>query len=470
MHTQLPPWLAAFRKQLDANVVETHISWLLLTERFVYKLKKPITLPFLDYSSAHRRHAFCEEELRLNRRFAPMLYLATTPVEGTEEWAVKMHRFNEADRLDHVCARGELSPVHLTQLTKVIAAVHNTAAIAAPGTRFGEPERVLAPALENFTELRSLLPTHTDRLSRIETWTRDEFQRQRKSIAQRKREGHVRECHGDLHLGNLVLIDGKVIPFDCIEFNEDFRWIDVASEIAFTYIDLLDHRRPDLAIWLINEWLTETGDFGAIPVLCFYAVYRALVRAKVAAICGDTAGALEYLAMAEQLSSPPSPGLTITFGLSGSGKSYASRAMLLDDPSATTLRLRSDVERKRIHNLTANADSRSLPNEGIYSIATNTRTYAHLARLACALLEAKWSVVVDAAFLKREERDTFHTVAKNHGASFSILECEAPPEELRRRITQRQNDPSEATLEVLERQKSFVEPLGVDERTFVIKH
>jgi aminoglycoside phosphotransferase family enzyme len=166
-----------------------------------------------------------------------------------------MHRFAEAGRLDHVCARHQLRWQQVSDLATTVAAFHDGTTIAASSTRFGEPSQVLAPALENFDELPALLPSGEahQRLSRLAEWTRSEFDRLAPRFAARKATGRVRECHGDLHLGNLVLIDKRVTLFDCIEFSEDLRWIDVASEIAFLYIDLLDQRQPGLAGWLTQR-------------------------------------------------------------------------------------------------------------------------------------------------------------------------------------------------------------------------
>lgn len=471
----LPDWLIRFRQSLGDNagepveLIETHISWLLLVNGLAYKLKKPITLPFLDYGSPANRHFFCNEELRLNRRFAPDLYLDVVPVDAaSDEWAVKMRRFAEANRLDHVCARGELSLAQLSELARVIVDFHESAAVAPVDSPFGEPAQVLAPALENFDELRRLLPEEQPRLDKLKDWTNNEFSRLSERVRARKLAGRVRECHGDLHLGNLVLINGKVTPFDCIEFNENFRWIDVISELSFPYIDLLDHQRPDLAGWLLNEWLTVSGDFAAVPLLRFHAVYRALVRAKVAGIRGDTAEAGKYLSLAEQLMAPPSPTLTITFGLSGSGKTWASRAMILADTTATTLRLRSDIERKRLFGLSPDAASQSALDSGIYDAAASARTYDHLARIAAELLANGWSVVIDAAFLERKRRDRFHVLADQYQALFKICACSASTAALRQRISQRSDDASEATLAVLARQLSHVEPLAREELPFVI--
>jgi len=468
MPTPLPDWLAAFRARLGAEVVDTHISWLLLTGDFVWKLKKPLVLPFLDYGSTERRRLCCEEELRLNRRFAPDLYLGVEAVGDSGEWAVKMRRFPEAQRLDHVCARGELGLAQLGELARVVHAFQASAAVAGPDTPFGEADEVLAQAVDNFTELFTLTPAAAPRLAALAAWTRDAFARIRPHLRRRKASGRVRECHGDLHLGNLVLVAGRVTPFDCIEFSDRLRWIDVASEIAFTFVDLLDHRRADLAGWLLNEWLTESGDFDAMTVLRFYAVYRAMVRAKVAALGGEPDRAEDYLRLAESLAAPPVPRLTITFGLSGSGKTTASGALLRADPRAATLRLRSDVERKRLFGLSALADSRATTDANLYTADANRRTYAQLADTAAALLTAGWSVIVDAAFLKRSERDAFRALATQQGAGFAILACSAPADELRQRLQARQGDASEATVDVLDKQFGWVEELGADEIRWVV--
>lgn len=476
------------------ELVETHISWLLLAGEFAYKIKKPITLPFLDYGTLVKRHACCDAELRLNRRFAPDIYLDVVAIVGTPEnprfggngddegtpieFAVKMRRFDEAGRLDHVCARGELELTHISSLAGTIVTFHRNAAIADVTTRFGTPDEVMAPALENFKELHSLLSDKECRtkLDALLAWTRAEFNRLTPQFAARKAAGQIRECHGDLHLGNIVLIDGRVTLFDCIEFNEDLRWIDVASEISFTYIDLLDHQQPRLAGWFLNEWLRCSGDYDAMPLLRYYAVYRALVRAKVAAIRagqnqGDISETRKYIMLAERLTSPPKPRLVITHGLSGCGKTTASTPLLLDDASGGTIRLRSDVERKRLFGLTATAKSHSALDGGIYTQAAHLRTYYRLHELAQGLLAAGWSVIVDAAFLKRAERSLFRALATQEGVEFRILAPQASPAQLRARVAARlkkEHDASEATLEVLEQQMAVIEPLDADERNYLL--
>lgn len=206
----------------------------------------------------------------------PVLGRLGEPADDVIEYALKMRRFDEAGRLDHVCARGELTHWHIHQLSDAVLAFHALAAVAAPDSPFGTPGQVLAQALENFDELQTLLPQPQEQhqLATLRAWTQASFAHLQAQFGARMKAGYVRECHGDLHLGNLVLIDGRVTLFDCLEFNPALRWIDVASEIAFTYIDLLDHGQPGLAACLLNQWLNDTGDYASVAVLRFYAVYR----------------------------------------------------------------------------------------------------------------------------------------------------------------------------------------------------
>ena len=476
------------------ELVETHASWLLLAGEFAYKIKKPLTLPFLDYGSLQKREDCCRAELVLNRRLAPELYLDVVPIGGTPEqpviggspaieWAVRMRRFDEDGRLDHMAESGALQPAHLAQLAETLCAFQQATAVAAPEARFGAAEQVLAAARENFVELRQLLPASGQTpVEALASWTEAEFARRATDFAARKSGGFIREGHGDLHLGNLVLIGDRVTPFDCIEFNEDFRWNDPASEIAFVWVDLLDHDRPGLAAWFLNAWLEPGGDFDALRVLRFYAVYRAVVRAKVAALRarqedpeaarGELDLAQAYLALAWRIAVPRAPTLVITCGLSGSGKTTASSARLLDatlEGAGSIVRLRSDVERKRLFGLAPHDDSHSAPDGGIYTTEATQRTYARLLALARELLLAGWPVIVDAAFLKRAERDQFAALAAELGIGFKILVTEAPAEELRQRLLARSGDASEATVAVLERQLAWFEPLDEDEQACVIR-
>ena len=332
------------------ELIETHISWVLLTGRYAYKLKKPLDLGFLDFSTLERRREACEKELRLNRRTAPDLYLEVVPVTGTPdepvvggsglaiEYAVKMREFPQAALLDRAAARGELRLEQMDELASTVARFHAKVERADPQTEFGTPEAVIAPARQNFAQLRPLA-TDADAaavLGRLAAWTDGESARCREAFDARRREGFVRECHGDLHLRNLVLLDGRIVPFDCLEFNDALRWIDVAAEVAFVVMDLVDHGLTSHAWRFLDAYLAETGDYGSLAVLRFYLVYRAMVRAKIACLRAQQLPEgvpqrrqadgefREYLRLAEAFASLERRALIVTRGLSGSGKTVFS--------------------------------------------------------------------------------------------------------------------------------------------------
>lgn len=497
MHPECPPLIAALLAPdaypgdvRSVELVETHISWVLLAGEFVYKIKKPVSLQFLDFSTLARRRQCCEDELRLNRRFAPDLYLEVLAITGTPtepqwgghgdpiEYAVKMRRFDDSQRLDRLCARGELTRARVGELARAIADFHAGVSVAARGSRLGKPEQALGAAMDNVRLLASSLlgSGSQGRVQALQGWTLSVGAELLAQMQRRHEQGLVRECHGDLHLGNLVLMEGRVRLFDCIEFSADLRWIDVASDLAFAYTDLLQHQQPGLANWLLNEVLAGNGDYSAAPLLRFFAVYRALVRATVAVIRSSQAGgteqpasseALAYITLAEKLANPATPQLVITHGLSGCGKTKASTQRLLADTTGNTLRLRSDVERKRLFGFAALQKSGSGLDSGIYAPDAHQRTYTHLLKTTQILLDAGWSVVVDAAFLRRSERDSFADLARARKAEFAILAPRVPLIQLRQRIVDRQamgDDASEATLAVLENQLKWIEPLSPDEQ------
>lgn len=511
MTPTLPPLIAALMEPARyphavdrVTLTETHGAWVLLAGEFAYKVKKPVRFPFLDFSSLGARRHACETEIRVNRRFqqhdrpATHLYLGVLPIVGTPddprwgeaggadgppaiEYAVQMRRFDEAAQLDHVCRRGALTADHLTGLARRMAAFQARAAVAGPTQPWGHATAAMRWPRDNFTTLRTLMKAPADAalVQALSDWTEQRFVAIEPLLSRRRQKERVREGHGDLHLANLVLIDGEVLPFDAIEFNDELRWIDVASDMAFCWMDLHDHGQPGLANVLLSEWLDASGDVSAPSVWDFFASYRAGVRAKVAAIrASQLAGtpasdealleARRYLALAQGIAHPPAPQLVITHGLSGSGKTWASGRWLQAETGGRAIRLRSDVERKRLHGMSALATSGSGLHEGLYRKEANEETYASLRARARMLLQDGWSVVVDAAFLREGERRSFAELAQTEGCPFHILACEAPADELRRRIRERQatgRDASEATLAVLEQQFGWLEPLAENERS-----
>jgi aminoglycoside phosphotransferase family enzyme/predicted kinase len=468
--------------------LETHISYVLLAGERAYKLKKPLDLGFLDFSTLAKRHAACLEELRLNRRTAPELYLGVLPIGGTPdepvpgalpalEFAVEMRRFDQEALAERVVARGELTPPRVEALAHTLAAFHARVTVSSAADGFGTPAATLAPALENFEQLAPLVTDAREQaaLAELRAWTEREGARLAPTFAERKRAGRVRECHGDQHHGNLVLLEGRWVLFDALEFSAALRWIDVMNEVAFLDMDLADHGHEADARALLDAYLAESGDYAGLDVLPFYLVYRAMVRAKVAAIRGHQAGdhhgraradqeSEGYVRLAAQLAEPRPRALIAMHGLSGSGKSFLAAELVRRTGAA---RLRSDVERKRLAGLAAEARSGSELDAGLYAADATRATYARLRELAGIVLHAGFPVIVDATFLARSERDAVRALARERGVRFQLVACAADPAVLRRRVAERAArgaDPSEATVEVLERQLARAEPLGEDER------
>lgn len=468
------------------ELVETHISWVLLTGSYAYKIKKPVDLGFLDFSTLQLRRQDCFDELRLNRRLASDMYLDVVAITGTPdapringsgtefEYAVKMRQFAVDATLDHLSSRGELTEQHIDMLAARVAHFHQAECELAPAeSPWGLPETIARPIEENFQVLLQTEFGQGDCLTDLQTWCQTEHARLATLMKQRKESGRIRECHGDLHLANMAWVDGLLVIFDCLEFNPALRWIDVISEVAFCYMDLLHRNHPELASRFLNAWLAAVGDYQGVVLLRYYAVYRALVRAKVAALreqqcTGSDARAAHAelagcLQLAGKLSRAAPPRLWITHGLSGSGKTTYTQQLLQQHGM---IRLRSDVERKRLVGLPALARSGSGVDEGLYAKEYSRLTYEHLARLAVQLLAAGWSVVVDAAFLEREQRDAFRKIAADLNVPFTILHLQADPAILRERICRRQaagTDASEADLRVLQHQLESVQPLEADE-------
>jgi hypothetical protein len=470
------------------RVFETHISFVLVAGGSAYKLKKAVNPGFLDDTTVAARRHHCEEELRLNRRLAPALYLGVLPIAGTPEapvlggpgepidWAVHMRAFEQDGLWDRVLARGDLQPAHIDELAGLLCSLHRQAAVAGAHTRFGTPGQVRAPMLDNLSELGRLLADAPDRaaLQALRTLESAEFGALETVFEQRRRDGRVRECHGDLHLGNVVLIDGRTTVFDGIEFNDDFRWIDTISDLAFMAMDLSCHDRADLAHRLVNAVLEGSDDVAGVRVLRYYQVHRALVRAKVAALrSAQAAGsasiealalARRYLAQAGRCAQPGRPSLTLTHGFSGSGKSTAAQALVESDGA---IRLRADVERKRLAGLRADERSGSALGAGLYTPAATAATYARLCALAIPALQAGLPVVLDASFLRRAQRDEARRLARDQGVPCVILDLDVDRDTMRCRVRQRAAlaaDPSEADLQVLEAQFCSAEPLDDDER------
>ena len=481
------------------ELIETHVSWVLLAGEYAWKLKKPLDLGFLDFSTLERRRVACEDELRLNQRTLPEVYQAVVPVWRTTQgfrvgaagegegagadvaqatlvdYLVRMRRFDQAGLFSNLLAAGQLEPTLFDRLARHVADFHAAAAVAQPGGRFGGATAVHAPVQQNFDQIRERVqdPALLAELARVEAWARAQFAALASTFDARLAEGRVRECHGDMHLGNLVVLDGEARLFDAIEFSAELRWTDVIADVAFLVMDLQARGETALGGRFLNAWLERSGDYAGLRVLPYYLSYRAMVRAKIGAIrasqlegearaqCLDECG--RYLALAAAQMRAPAPALLIASGLSGAGKTSQSQALL---ESHGVIRVRADVERKRLFGLAPEARSGSGVDAGLYSAEASIRTYARLAELARAVVEAGYAVLVDASFLKRAQRQDFAVLAEDLGVPFVILVFDAPLELLRERVRQRAQagtDASEADLAVLDIQCRTREALDAGE-------
>lgn len=466
------------------TLMETHISWVLLTGDFVYKIKKPVNFGFLDYSTLKQRAHFCAEELRLNRRLAPGLYLDVIAIRGSEdaprldgdgpiiEYMVKTRQFRQQDLLGNMQRAGELAPTHIDSLAATLAAFHGQIERAPLESAWGQPDQVHAPVAQNFEQIRPLLndPADLAQLEQLEQWAHTTFQRLIPQLAQRKADGLIRECHGDIYLDNVTLFDGQVTLFDCIEFNDAFRWTDVMADVGFMAMDLEDRGLPDLSQRFVNGWLEHTGDYAGLAVLNYYKAYRAMVRAKVALLglgpdlseqqrAEVMARYRSYAALAESYTEIPRRFGLLTHGLSGSGKSTLSQQLV---SRLGVIRVRSDVERKRLFG----NDTDSRLDADLYSSDRSQQTYTRLAQLAAQILAAGYPVVVDATHLQRAQRQQVRQAIEEQGAPCLILHCQASLDTIEIWLNERQRkggDPSDADIHVVRQQLQQLEALEEDE-------
>jgi hypothetical protein len=494
-------WVAAWQQALQAahgpvSRIETHASYVLLAGGAAYKLKKAVDLGFLDFRALARREFFCREELRLNRRTAPELYLDVQPLAGPAaaprlggdgerlDWVLCMRAFDQAGLWDRLAAAGRLQPAQVDALAEALAGLHRGAEVAAADDPVGRADAVRVLLRDSLHTLDRLCgaPAERARLQALQGWEAEAFARLRPVFDERAAAGFVRECHGDLHLGNVAEVDGRTRMFDALEFDRALRFSDVASDVAFLAMDLHAHRLPRLAHRFVDAWLGRSGDAGGLRVLRWYAVHRALVRAKVAALRAEQLGAAggpparraqvqaldRYLEVAVAESRPAAPWLLLTHGLPGSGKTLLTHSLL---ELIGAVRFRADLERKRLFGLVPLARADATLRDRLYGAEAGERTLQRLLACAETALRAGYPVILDATFGARDARRRALALADRLGVGSLILDFQASAGTLRARVAERArraDDASDAGPAELALLRCRAEPLEADEQARVV--
>lgn len=477
-------------------LIETHISWIILTGPYAYKIKKPVDFGFLNFTSLAQRKQYCEAELNLNKRSAPDIYEGLVPISGTPqspsldddssvfEYAVRMKQFQSGKLFSELANANKLNFALVEALTQQVSHFHSTIAIAPADSTYGDPAQVYAPMEQNFSQILSMLSDndHQVQITQLRDWTQSTFERLTPLIEQRRLQGMVRDCHGDMHLGNITMYEDRVTLFDCIEFNDDFRWIDTISDIAFLVMDFEIFGLQQYANRFLNNYLEETGDYAGLKLLNFYKSYRAIVRAKISLLMMQDCSLSDdrqaeylkqyhqYIQLAEKYTELPNRFVLTMHGISGTGKSTVA-LRLVDQLGA--IRVRSDVERKRLFGLNIHEHPERELSIAMYGDDAHHRTYQKLAELCLDILDSGLSVIVDATNLKQWQRDIIQKVADSRGVPLCIAYCQASMTVIRDWIKKRaseNDDPSDANLEIANRQVLSRDGLTIDEQshTFVI--
>lgn len=449
----------AFLSRGAERVLRTHASLVFLRGDRAFKLKRAVRYSYLDYGTAELRRAACEAELAINRRIAPSLYLAVRPVtraaDGTfalagagppVDWLVEMRRFADDALFDQMAERGALTASLMGDLTEVVIAFHAAAAVAPAHGGRAAIGRLVDGNVENLIQAGFAAA----RIDGLQARQRAALVQVGELLDRRRAAGRVRQCHGDLHLGNICLYEGRPTLFDAIEFDPAIAHIDVLYDLAFLLMDLRHRKLDDFANLVFNRYLDGTDEAGGLPALPLFLSLRATIRAHVSAIVGKAEAARSYFDLAEALLQPVAPRLVAVGGLSGSGKSTVALALAPEigiPPGARVLR--SDVVRKRLLGV---APTTRLGAEG-YSEAVTARVFAGLCRAAGEILATGYSVIIDSVAARPEQRAAFAAAAKQAGVPFTGLWLEAPVETMERRIGARRGDVSDATVDILRMQR-----------------
>lgn len=444
---------------------ETHISWVFLGSDQVFKVKKPVSLGFLDFSTSEKRRRACEAEVRLNRRLAPDVYRGVVPVildasgrhrfggEGDPvDWAVSMKRLPDSHRADVRLERGELTGDDIELVAERVARFHHECGPSEAARPFGTVETIRFNVLENFEQTSSTIHRYLDpeRVKELEAWQLRFLEERRALFEERLRTGRIRDGHGDLRLEHVYLDDRREVTIlDCIEFNDRFRFADVCTDVVFLAMDLAWHGRVDLAERFLARYAREAGDYDLYPLVDFYQSYRAFVRGKIASMTAGspeasfeareraTAEARRYflLALASERQGLVSPRVVAVGGLIASGKSTIADALGREMQAPV---VDADRTRKELAGVAPEQPLPEGPWAGFYSPEFTRKVYSELCRRASAVLASGRPVILDASFRARAHRAEARRLARETGVPFLFVECRASEELCRKRLRERE--------------------------------
>jgi len=478
----------------SVELAQTQMSFVLLAGDYVYKIKKPVNLGYLDYSSLEKRRFFCDKEVELNRRLCPDTYLGVVTInecnggyaiEGdgkVVEYAVKMRRLPQELMMDSLLAEDGVTPQMIGRMAHKIADFHQKADTGGEIDQFGGLETIRHNTEENFDQTDKYLGRviSEPRYRQIMDYTRGFIAANEDLFRQRVEQGRIRDCHGDLHTAHICFQDGICI-YDCIEFNDRFRYGDVASEVSFLAMDLDRHRQADLSRRFVEDYIAASGDQGLSRLLAFYKCYRAYVRGKVACFKLDdpyineeervrtAEDAATYFNLSHAYT-VAQPTLLITYGLVGCGKSVLAQALA---GRLGLVVISSDVTRKRLAELPQTERCFESFDSGIYSPEFTRKTYDTMYEQAREVLQTGGSVILDASFIKAAERQKAVELAEQTGARFWLLECRLDEDTARQRLAKRLEkggSASDGRWEIYQAQQQRCEPpseLAADKRVII---